>query len=213
MTAMADTELPERYWTAHASLTLDFCVWALQGDGLKVPPFVVHGEGDQQLRRRGMDARQWTRWLGRVAQADRFLQVAGTAPLRKLSQMDRFAVLPFRLAQGNGKIRAYLEELWWAYLPEGRAWLVRRSGAGSLAKGNRPVLTPATRRRLQATFAPLRDASDCLRVMFVNYPFFVSGCLPPNVVVIGAPDEPELDQRVYTALLERGLSELLDASG
>jgi hypothetical protein len=44
----------------------DFCIWVLAIDGLRVPPFTHHPEGNQKLRDAGMSAESWFTWFTRV---------------------------------------------------------------------------------------------------------------------------------------------------
>src|SRR5690349_16451644 len=46
--------------------TVDFCLWILQVDGLRVPPFDQHPDGDGSLRAVGLTAEDWQSWLLRV---------------------------------------------------------------------------------------------------------------------------------------------------
>lgn len=46
--------------------TVDFCLWVLQVDGLHVPPFDQHPEGDGSLRALGLTALDWETWFLRV---------------------------------------------------------------------------------------------------------------------------------------------------
>jgi hypothetical protein len=58
----------------------DFCVWVLEQDGLRVPLFDRHPEGDGRLRAAGLDADSWRRWLAAAVangrEADRILAAA-----------------------------------------------------------------------------------------------------------------------------------------
>lgn len=45
---------------------VDFCLWALQVDGLRVPPFDQHPDGDGSLRTLGLTADDWQVWLLRT---------------------------------------------------------------------------------------------------------------------------------------------------
>jgi len=45
---------------------VEFCVWALQRDGLQAPPFDRHPDGTGELRSGGLTAAAWTDWLARV---------------------------------------------------------------------------------------------------------------------------------------------------
>src|SRR5437764_494196 len=52
-----------------------FCVWVLRRDGLLVPPFDRHQDGDGALRAAGLTAEDWSAWfaavVGEVAGRDR----------------------------------------------------------------------------------------------------------------------------------------------
>lgn len=41
----------------------DFCVWVLERDGLQVPPFDQHPDGNGELRDLGMTGEQWQAWF------------------------------------------------------------------------------------------------------------------------------------------------------
>lgn len=45
---------------------VDFCLWVLQVDGLQVPPFDHHPEGDGSLRALGLTADDWQTWFLRA---------------------------------------------------------------------------------------------------------------------------------------------------
>ncbi len=47
---------------------VDFFVWVLEVDGLQVPPFEGHSEGDRSLRSRGMTVESWQSWLTKSVQ-------------------------------------------------------------------------------------------------------------------------------------------------
>jgi hypothetical protein len=50
-------------WTEDAEPTVAFCVDALVHDGLRVPPFDQHPDGDGALREAGLDVPMWREWL------------------------------------------------------------------------------------------------------------------------------------------------------
>ena len=45
---------------------VDFCLWVLQVDGLRVPPFDQHPDGDGSLRALGLTADAWQSWFLRA---------------------------------------------------------------------------------------------------------------------------------------------------
>src|SRR5438874_12844524 len=52
-------------WTFRTSTdpNIDFCVWVLLEDGLRVPPFDRHADGSGFLRAAGLDRDSWTGWF------------------------------------------------------------------------------------------------------------------------------------------------------
>lgn len=61
-------EKPEEPWLCQIATDghINFCIWILQIDGLSVPPFNHHPDGDHSLRNQGLDAESWQVWLARV---------------------------------------------------------------------------------------------------------------------------------------------------
>ena len=53
-------------YQARSEPTLDFCLWVLQVDGLHVPPFDQHPDGDGSLRCLGLTVPDWQSWFSRV---------------------------------------------------------------------------------------------------------------------------------------------------
>ena len=45
---------------------VDFCIWVLEIDGLRVPPFDQHPEGNKILQDIGLNADSWRQWLATV---------------------------------------------------------------------------------------------------------------------------------------------------
>jgi hypothetical protein len=45
---------------------LNFCVWTLIQDGLKIPPFDCHPEGSRELRNLGLNSENWWVWFKRI---------------------------------------------------------------------------------------------------------------------------------------------------
>ena len=48
------------------NLKIDFCVWVLEVDGLRIPPFDKHQGGNKLLQAEGFNADTWREWLSRV---------------------------------------------------------------------------------------------------------------------------------------------------
>src|SRR5215831_9411292 len=60
----------ENRWLSHDGFNMmaDFCVWALEKDGLQVPPFDAHPDGDGTLRSAGLQAQEWRLWTTQAIQ-------------------------------------------------------------------------------------------------------------------------------------------------
>lgn len=84
--------------------TLNFCLWVLQVDGLRVPPFDQHPDGDGSLRALGLTAEDWQSWFLRAldpeqGEQDRkqiqqqameeYLKISGEPDLEHLKQRYR----------------------------------------------------------------------------------------------------------------------------
>lgn len=55
----------ENPWFFHTETdrNVDFCIWVLEVDGLRVPPFEYHAEGNGSLRAAGLDEESWQEWV------------------------------------------------------------------------------------------------------------------------------------------------------
>ncbi len=55
-------------WVIHSGFSsfVDFCIWVLETDGLKVPLFDLHKQGNRKLQDKGMNAESWSNWFLRV---------------------------------------------------------------------------------------------------------------------------------------------------
>lgn len=122
------------------NMMVDFCIWVLEVDGLQVPPFDQHPEGDGSLRAVGPDALQWQSWLIRVVN----LQYE-----QRQVHMKRVAEDPFNTQKrdttalfipevhnppaawtGSAAIGQRLAELWEQYGPvshERRKWEIKQA--------------------------------------------------------------------------------------
>lgn len=45
---------------------VDFCIWVLEVDGLHVPPFNRHPDGNGILRAKGMEPESWRAWMTKI---------------------------------------------------------------------------------------------------------------------------------------------------
>lgn len=57
---------PEAHISIASDSRVDFCLWILIQDGLKVQPFDKHGEGTRVLQQYGFNEDSWKSWIRRV---------------------------------------------------------------------------------------------------------------------------------------------------
>jgi hypothetical protein len=81
---------------------LDFCVWALERDGLQVRPFDRHREGTGALRDVGLDATGWAAWVEAVTEA---------TVRRAASQLERSRLLDRAAQPYSDRMLAFGREL------------------------------------------------------------------------------------------------------
>lgn len=195
---------------------VDFCFWALEVDGLQVPPFDRHPAGDGSLQTAGLDARTWQSWLVRVvtlqeAQQQAWQQsphrAAPPSPEEFRKALIPEAHDPSRAWQGGARVGQRLGELWKQYGPltEGR-------------KEAEPHLTRLIQRedrdrgqRLYDALRPYRARIPTLIVHLATYPAAINYLIPPVAVVLTVPPEatrnaPRLRERILDAAA--GLSAL-----
>ncbi|WGV29042.1 hypothetical protein [Halotia branconii] len=67
LTPDTNTEIENNWFLDRAfNSHVDFCIWVLKIDGLKVPPFDQHPNGSRILQDKGMDVESWRLWLNKV---------------------------------------------------------------------------------------------------------------------------------------------------
>jgi len=177
----------ENSWSFSHSfeMTVDFCVWVLEKDGLQVPPFDAHPEGDGTLRSVGLQAQEWRSWIAQVVQLQyRECQV--------LSRELKVGVdpTPFFLAgahnpptswSGNVGVGKHLDELWKQYKPLSN---MRREWVPSLAKQWVPVM-----HQLWNDLQPYHACFPALTIYLVKYPQQVEYIIPPISVILTIVDD------------------------
>lgn len=103
------------------NMMVDFCLWALETDGLHVPPFDQHADGDGSLRVLGLDGEHWQRWLARVVQLQHEQDELFRKNRAKKTIQERMALFspevhdPSLAWQGSESVRQRLISLWQQY--------------------------------------------------------------------------------------------------
>lgn len=183
---------PSDSWTAGAGFDMgvDFCVWLLGWDGLRVPPFDQHPDGNGELRALGVNARSWSNWFHTMAQASPF----EPAPYTLYPTGQLFSER--HMHPGMEPLRRRLHDLWEAYGPVSnqRRTIEPSPSIPSWKQYHRPNLYQLLRpyhRRIPAPFV----------VRLVRYVTTVDVLIPPSHVVLGFDDLPKPDAYVESIVL------------
>ncbi len=189
-------------WSEDAFPPISFCVRALVLDGLAVPPFDRHGDGDGRLRELGLDLATWQAWVASILRQQGIL--GDRAPARgtpeapgPLLEQERAAAevlsAPGSLCPGSEELRARLGELSADYAIWGQAWKRRLSDARRLHG------SPRQQRALWKALEPFHDLLPTLSVYFVEYAEPVVMPLPPTTCLIAPEDRPDRFRRQVVA--------------
>jgi hypothetical protein len=182
------------YWGEDAFPPVAFCVRALVVDGLPVPPFDRHDDGDGRLRQLGLDAGRWCDWVAAVvrqhATIGEFARTLGTPDARgPLLEQARAAAevltLPGSFCRGPIELKAQLNDLFTDYAPAGEDWKWRMSDVPRLHGSGRQ------QRALSKALTPFHDRLAPLSVFLVDYAEPVIMPLPPATCVIAPAADPE----------------------
>lgn len=178
------------HWSSDTFPPVAFCVRALVLDGLRVPPFNRHPDGDGRLRDLGLDAETWGEWLGAVlgqhATIDELARTPGT-PASRGPMLAAAEVLrtPGSFCPGPVELQRRLDELFVDYGPSGEAWKRRMSDSPRLHGSGRQ------QRALWNGLVPFHDRLATLMVFIVEYVEPVMMPLPPNTCLIAPGADPE----------------------
>jgi hypothetical protein len=197
-------------WTETVETTIDFCLWVLLADGLRVPPFDAHPGGSGQLQAAGLTAAGWRAWLERVviAQAGLSQEVRDIGDLTTMTADDKSILVrqfersrPPNAWNGHDAVADRLRSLWVEYQPEGEAWRRQTRDEGGTAD-----LTSRDRGRLWREVDLARTSGRTLTTYLVRYPAAVVDALPPDTLIVAPGPEP--DVQGYVRLLRRGIARL-----
>jgi hypothetical protein len=186
------------HWSEDAFAPANFCVLALVRDGLRVPPFDQHADGDGALRTLGLDQNGWLEWVkaviaAHVALGSLFAAPRGTRP-REVPTVVRD---PANLCPGDERLRTALDAMWVSHQADLDAWQ-RSVTAGPGAKRRRGG--PRDGRAQWKSLAVFRDRLPTLSVLLVRYPVPAVMAVAPTTLLV-APAEDVTD---YTHQLIAG---------
>jgi hypothetical protein len=176
------------FWRFDLHVGVNFCVWALLADGLRVSPFDRHAGGDGALRAAGLTPEGWWTWLHAVLARQEQLRAALAATDRALPrEWAMGAHLTYDVWPGEPAVGARLHALWPRYEPHADTWRERyigRNGAGW------PRLTPREHRRLWRELKPLRWRLPPVNLYLVEYPARLVAPAPPATALLTTGSEP-----------------------
>jgi hypothetical protein len=195
------------HWSEDAFPPIDFCVYALLRDGLRVGSFDRHPEGDGTLRALGLDAGVWWHWVTELLEQHTRLSRAidalgagrqdesralGAAPAKVLRR-------PASACPGSDALKAWLDALWADYEPIGDAWKRSMTGDGT---ARRRRGSGADQRRQWRELMPFHDRLPTISVFLVAYPVPVIVPVPPVTCLIAPVDDPAGYTRQVVAAAE-----------
>ena len=207
---------------------IDFCVWALEVDGLRVPPFEQHPDGDGSLRAAGLDIEIWRTWFERVVTLQyefaKALQEQGKRLLKERQQRGSSASMilnpraeqwrqlvptvhaPVEAWPGNSAVRARLAELHEHYGPianERSKWEIPRSHQWFKAERQ---MQQASGTRLYDQLRAYHTRLPTLLFHFISYPQSLDYLVSPVSVIMSAtadyPDFAAFRTRALAAAAE-----------
>lgn len=199
------------YFSHGFNMMVDFCIWTLEVDGLHVPPFEQHPDGDASLRTAGLTAQEWLAWLVRVVdtqytQQQRFqkrsreyLLHGGQPPV---FPSEIVAHQPVTAWMGNEAVGTRLATLWEEYGPISNR---RRDWEGRLTHRWQKADVEASKHQqhLYNELSPYHARIPTMIIHLVNYEQPLNYLLPPVSVIMTAqsdqPDAPEFRERVLDA--------------
>ncbi|MFL5703632.1 MAG: hypothetical protein ACJ8AG_12510 [Ktedonobacteraceae bacterium] len=189
---------------------VDFCVWVLERDGLRVAPFDRHEEGDGSLRSVGLTADEWRQWYTEVIQIQDQMDRASQQQFRSWSgemrrhheqqaqpishpfdlplpppldlppELTSKSSHPSEIWNGKTAVGKRLEELWRYYSSSSNK---RKYWQWS------DVRTRQLTNQLWHEVQPYSTKLETLLIRFVRYPYQADDCVPPVSIVIASTEE------------------------
>jgi len=181
-------------WGEDAFAPIDFAVQALVRDGMRVPPFDSHADGDGTLRAGGLTSEAWRGWVSALIElnssmADFAALVGMDMPaeaLRHGRELGEQMMEPWSVIRESDEVSARLHQMWDEYRSATKAW------EQPLALGERGSrrLDARTHRSLWSDLSRLHDRLPTLTVYLVEYPTPAVMPAPPTACVIAPDPDP-----------------------
>jgi len=163
---------------------IDFCVWTLECDGLQVPPFNRHLDGDHALRDAGITAANWSTWFSHVVA----LQQEPVPPLEML-EVTTPRINAAAAWEAEAAVAERLNALWASY---GSAANERRGTIEMI------LLHARVADRLWNQLRPYHTSLDTLYVHLVRYTVATNRIMLPHSVIHTVPG-PSIDPDLFCA--------------
>lgn len=185
---------------------IGFCIWTLQQDGLRVPPFDRHPDGGGMLRTAGLTSDGWWEWFLAVITLNRQMDDFATARISPTREVAMPAYLSYQAWYKEPAVARALEALWKPYENETAARKER------YARATTPWhLPPRDYRRWWKQLTAIRGGLPPLSVFVTQYPETVVYLSPPASLVIGTAIAT-LDHATYASLTLNGTAQLATAA-
>jgi len=179
-------------WLYHQSFNMmvDFCIWVLEQDGLQIPPFDAHSDGDGMLRRAGLQTSEWESWLVHIVelqhqQAQILRQKAGTNKGQMAIPHFLYdAHDPPTAWLGTASVKECLYPMWEQYKMLSRQ---RKKWEKSVAKQWR---ASGANQRLWTDLQSYRAYVPSLTIYLVEYSRLVEYLIPPMSGILTLNSDP-----------------------
>jgi hypothetical protein len=200
-------------WTEGISLPLDFAVYVLRHDGLRLAPFESHPDGDGRLRAAGMGSDSWSEWVQVLVRREKDLAAVAadlTIPsepsaARQLAAQIRLTREQPWTAFPNGRgIRDRIADTWVGYVDDALRW------SDSLARGRQHDRVSVARERSLRGALQRLPGLPPFSVFRVRYESPAVLVIPPDVCIVGLPDDPD-QGRGFVEQVEAGALKLVAA--
>lgn len=155
--------------------SIDFCVWTLLKDGLRVEPFDSHRDGTRVLSGAGLTESGWRKWLEAVVAEQRAKTRSMEADAHETAKWKKWQDAP-DLWTGDPVIGWALSDLWEAF-----GVLAEKSRTESSEKVDELMAGKNLRRVLK----PYQARLTGLRAYAVHYPKPVVLIFKPDTALVG----------------------------
>jgi hypothetical protein len=182
-------------WGEDAFPPIDFAVQALVRDGMPVPPFDAHDDGDGTLRAGGLTPEAWRAWVSALVDLNTSMGelaalIGGDLPAETLARgraLGEQMMEPWSLIEATEEVvRSRLHQMWDDYRAATHAW------EQPLALGERGARRLGGRlgHALWTDLARLHDRLPTLTVFLVDYPTPAVMPVPRASCLIAPAEDP-----------------------